>query len=198
MKKILLLLALLPFQLSAQEEWSFAESNYKISADQFYLSLRQRDLDSNIRDYIHAELGYKFSNLEVGYRYSVDDNGLDEDVVEKRWKFTLPLWESGPFGLKTRMEHRNFNIEDDYWRFRWMLEYDQRVTDELALWAIIQPRWKVQDDLTIDDWRNQFGISIGDGAMTFGPFLERYSKGDNQGLSDSLWFFGVNVGIKLM
>ena len=197
MKKILLLLALLPFQLSAQEEWTFAESNYKISADQFYLSLRQRDLDGNIRDYIHAELGYKFSNLEVGYRYSVDDNGLDEDIVEKRWKFTLPLWESGPFGLKTRMEHRNFNIEDGYWRFRWMLEYDQRVTDELALWGIIQPRWKVQDDLTIDDWRNQFGISIGDGAMTFGPFLERYSKGDNQGLSDSLWFFGVNVGIKL-
>lgn len=198
MKKILLLLALLPFQLSAQEEWSFAESNYKISADQFYLSLRQRDLDSNIRDYIHAEFGYKFSNLEVGYRYSVDDNGLAEDVVENRWKFTLPLWESGPFGLKTRMEHRNFNIEDDYWRFRWMLEYDQRVTDELALWGIIQPRWEVQDDLTIDDWRNQFGISIGDGPMTFGPFLERYSSGANQGLGESLWFFGVNVGIKLM
>jgi len=196
-KKILLLLALLPFQLSAQEEWSFAETNYKVSADQFYLSLRQRDLDSNIRDYIHAEFGYKFSNLEIAYRYSVDDNGLDDDIVEQRWKFTLGLLKTGPLSLKARMEHRDFNIKDDYWRFRWILQADQRLNDQVAVWGIIQPRWKVQDDLTIDDWRNQFGIDIGDGPMTFGPFLERYSKGDNQGLSDSLWFFGVNVGIKL-
>ena len=198
MKKILLLLALLPFQLSAQEEWTYAESNYKISGDQFYVSVRQRDLDSNIRDYIHAELGYKFSNLEIAYRYGVDDNGLDEDITEKRWKFTYSLWSNGPFSLKPRMEHRNFNNRDDYWRFRWIAKYYQRITDELAIWGIIQPRWKVQDDLTIDDWRNQVGINIGDGPMTFGPFLERYSKGDNQGLSNSLWFFGVNVGIKLM
>ena len=198
MKRFLLALALMvPMNVTAQEDWTFAETNYKVSADQFYVSFRQRNLDSNIRDYLHGELGYKFGNLEVAYRYAVDDNGPDNDIVEQRWKFTLGLLKTGPLSLKARMEHRDFNIKDDYWRFRWILQADQRLNDQVAVWGIIQPRWKVQDDLTIDDWRNQVGITLGNGPMTFGPFLERYSTGDNQALSDSQLFFGVNVNIKL-
>ena len=197
MKKILLLLALLPFQLSAQQEWSFAESNYKLSTSNAYVSLRSRDLHNNQRDYAHIELGYNPRGLEIAYRYSVDDNGSEEDIIENRWKFTRKLYEYGWFTLKTRMEYRDFNIKIDHWRFRWMFEYEQPIGEKLGLWAIIQPRWEVREDFNIDDWRNQFGIYLSDGPMKFGPFLERYSSGTNQGLGESLWFFAVNVEISL-
>lgn len=222
MKKILLLLALLPFQLSAQEQWSFAESNYKLSShlgitdnDKFYISFRNRDVEDNLQDYVHMELGYSFNKLEVAYRYAVTHgepaiydrndcsgdrgcirtNGLGDDIVEERVKFTYALWKHGPLSLKSRMEYRTFNIKDDYWRYRWIMGFDLPLNDEITVWSRIQPRWKVKDDLTIDDWRNQLGLTIGKDIVKFSPFIERYSKGETQALGNQLVFFGFNVGV---
>ena len=158
------------------------EYNYKMAIDKTDYTFRHRE------GTWHIEAGIKQNNTHVMYRFADLDG-----IIENRIKLTQDLYKNGGFSLQTRMEYRHFDHADNYWRFRWILNYKKDIGNAEA-WIKLQPRWKLDGDTTLDDARDQAGINFKFGNVKVGPFIERYA-GTN--LHYDEFVYGTYFTIKL-
>jgi len=163
MKYLAILLAL-SFSAHAQDAHEY---NYKVTKDNWTATARHRE------GTWHTELGYSFDKIDVMYRYA--RLGTKN---EHRIKFTQGLAKWNGFSLSHRMEYRQFDVKENYWRYRFILGYKYDITPNAQFWVKIQPRWSLKDERTKFDARDQMGVKFKFGNLSISPFAERGATDD--------------------
>ena len=139
----------------------------------------------------HFEAGHRlYKDVDFTFRYADLDG-----TVEKRYKFTSPLWNYGNFALSGRMELRTFDNKEDHWRYRFIVDYKQPITNNVEAWVKLQPRWAFKDKGVQFDARDQAGVAVKLNNVKFGPFIERTAKDDWKTKSGTV--VGTNFEVRL-
>ncbi|HKK22245.1 MAG TPA: hypothetical protein VJ947_01055 [Pseudohaliea sp.] len=170
---------------SAVAEPTAREHNYKVNEGPWLATYRHAE------GTWHVEVGRDIAGVEITYRHA-DLRVTDEDRI----KFTHSLWQEGGFSLEHRMEYRKFSAAalDDHWRYRFIINYRQPLSEHLTAWIKLQPRMAFRDDRLFDA-RDQVGIEFRFGDLRISPFYERYARGSWGNRAGNV--FGTHLSLAL-
>jgi len=196
---------------AASTDWKQSEHNWNVNWDQ-----SGYDVGLNVRnqyrsDYDHVELSVKLQSFTMSVRAAEEDGDR-----EYRPKLTQSLinWNmlddkegnEGPINLSLghRIEYRYYETEgkDANWRYRGIAKVGFNILDNIHVWGKVQPRFEFgtgkENDLKIDDIKNQVGLSINlsDNA-TFSPYVEYLMDSQDNNFERKEVMVGTTLTIKL-
>ena len=177
------LVAILMLSLCTVAVAAPSEHNYKLKKGDWEYTYRHREGGW------HVEIGNKIGPVEVMYRRA--------DLVtskEDRIKFTHELFSWKDFTLEHRMEFRSFDVKEDHWRYRFILEYTPHLYGDFYLYAKLQPRWSFKDEGVKFDARDQLGITYKGKNWKITPFVERKGM---EGWNKKMTVIGTHFEMKL-